>query len=125
MKLAFFAILATLSLSVFADSRLEDSTGLYDCGGHVELRSYKNQGQTRYAIEFENVEKCSNVRIVATGKNYKITNKNGQFQKKVNYTLSNDAVSVARRSSGLRIIVESNSGATRDDVTVFLRGAAY
>lgn len=119
MKKAFFGIaLSVLSLSVFADSYLEDSARLNNCGGVVELRSYDNNGQQAYALKFINVDSCSNIRL-STGKSYKLTNKSGRFEDRT-FTLSNDAVEEARY--GLGVLIESNSGSTSDEVSVHIRG---
>lgn len=119
MKKVFFGIaLSVFSLSVFADSYLEDSARLYNCGGVVELRSSENNGQTSYALKFVGVDSCSNIRL-SNGKSYKLTNKSGRFEDR-SFTLSNDAVSEARR--GLGVLIESNSGSTSDEVSVHIRG---
>lgn len=118
MKKLFFGIaLAMMSIGAFAESYLEDSARLYECGGIVELRSYEEQGSSKYALKFIGVEKCSNVRL-GTGKSYKLTDKDGNFQTR-SFTLSNEAVSSAR--FGLSVLVESNSGSTSDSVSVTIR----
>jgi hypothetical protein len=117
-KVIFGLALSLMSVAAFADSYLEDSARLYNCGGTVELRSYDNNGQQSYALKFINVDSCSNIRL-SNGKSYKLTNKSGQFEDK-SFTLSNDAVAEARR--GLGVLIESNSGSTADEVSVHIRG---
>ena len=118
MKNLFLGLaLSIMSLGVFAASQFEDSARLNDCGGTVELRSYKENGRNKYALKFVGVKKCSNVRL-ATGENYKLTNKDGEFETK-SFTLSNKAVDQAYYRLGVEI--ESNSGKTYDSVSVKLR----
>jgi hypothetical protein len=121
MKNLIFAMaLTVVSFGAFAESRFEDSAGLGACGGEVQLRSYEdqNRGGTSYALKFNGVSNCSNVRL-STGKSYKLTDGNGNFQDK-SFTLSDDAVYQAK-SGGLSITVESNKGSTRSDVSVHIR----
>lgn len=113
-----------LSFSAFAESVIEDTARLTECGGKVELRSHiGSQGEERFSLQFIGVKKCSNVRL-ATGEDYKLTDKNGKFESSKNFTISNEAASAARRSRGLGITIESNTGATGEEVVVYLRRQA-
>ena len=118
MKNLFFALAVTMiSVGAFADSRLEDSAGFSRCGGEVQLRSFPdaNRGGSSYALKFNGVSKCSNVRL-STGKSYKLTSEGG-FQDK-SFTLSDEAVNEAKSYRGLVVTVESNSGSTSEEVSV-------
>ena len=116
-SLLAFAVLA-VSFSSFADSRLEDRATLLDCGGKVELRSYVNDGEERFALQFDGVELCSNV-VLSTGKSYKLTDKKGNFLDK-NITLSDEAVHAAKYGR-LGITVKSGSGKHADLVSVRIK----
>lgn len=123
MKNIFLGLALTLSFSAFADSVVVDTARLNNCGGHVELRSYvSNSGEQKYSLQFEGVKSCSNVRL-SSGKDYKLTDKNGKFVESKNITLSDDAVSAARTRRGLGVIVESNKGSTVDAVAVQIERA--
>lgn len=123
MKNVFLGLALTLSFSAFAESVIVDVARLDNCGGRVELRSYEsNSGEQKYALQFEGVKSCSNVRL-SSGKDYKLTDKNGKFVESKNITLSDEAISAARSRRGLGVIVESNKGATVDAVAVQIESA--
>ena len=122
MKSVFFALLLSItSFGAAANSYLEDSAPLLDCGGKVELRSFKNQGTTRYALQFEGVQFCGKVKL-ANGKTYSLVDEAGRFVDR-NFTLSNDAVSLARKVRGINVLVTSRTGAHQDSVNVKIRPA--
>ncbi len=122
MKSVFFGLLLSLtSFGAMAESYLEDSARLSDCGGRVELRSYENQGSTKYALQFEGVRFCGKVKL-SSGKTYSLIDDAGRFVDR-NFTLSNDAIALAKRGQGLNVLVTSNSGAHQDSVNVKIRGA--
>jgi hypothetical protein len=122
MKNVFLGLALTLSFSAFAESVIVDVARLDNCGGRVELRSYESQGEEKFALQFEGVKSCSNVRL-SSGKDYKLTDKNGKFVESKNITLSDEAVSAARSRRGLGVIVESNKGSTVDAVAVQIESA--
>ncbi|HXH30872.1 MAG TPA: hypothetical protein VNJ01_08670 [Bacteriovoracaceae bacterium] len=123
MKLVFSALLLSLaSFGAFANSVLEDSARLSDCNGNVELRSYVDQGKTRFSLKFTGVKQCSDVSL-ETGDKYELTDKNGRFENIKTFTLSDKAVATARRGNGLQINVQSNSRAHKDQVTVRIKGS--
>ncbi len=109
MKKFIALALLALSFSSFASSLLEDSQDLRSCGGVVELKSYiENDGQEKFALQFESVSACSNV-ILSNGKSYKLTDKSGRYLNK-NITLSQDAVAAAKSYAGLGLTLSSNTG---------------
>ena len=124
MKNVFFGLALMMSFSVFAESVVEDSARFPQCGGKVELRSHiGSQGEERFALQFIGVKKCSNVRL-STGEDYKLTDKHGKFEGSKNISISDDAAKAARRSRGLSITIESNTGATSEEVVVLVRRQA-
>lgn len=124
MKFGLLGLALTLSFSVFASSVLEDQEYLSNCGGSVELRSHiDGQGQERFALQFRGVSKCSNV-ILSSGESYKLTDGQGNFQDR-NYTLSNEASEAAKSYYGLGLTLQSNSGATSDELTVNVSAPSY
>ncbi len=121
MKTLFVGLLLSVASLAMAESTLEDSAALYDCAGSVELRSYENQGKTRYSLKFIGVKFCSDVNL-ESGEKYELTDRSGRFEKIKTFTLSDNAVATAKRGNGLQITVKSNSGAHREQVTVRIKG---
>lgn len=118
MKNVFIGLTLMLSFSAFADSKLEDSAPFSKCGGGVELRSsVGNEGETRFALQFIGIKKCSNVRL-SSGEDYKLTNKSGVFAESKNFNLSNKAAAEARSAAGLAILIESGTGKTSEQIIV-------
>jgi len=120
MKNVFLGFALMLSFSAFADSIVEDSARLTSCEGKVELRSHiGSEGEIRYSLQLIGVKNCSNVRL-SVGKDYKLTDKDGNFAESKNFTLSNEAIEAAHSAHGLGVLVESNNGHTKDEVAVKL-----
>lgn len=111
MKALLASVLIALSFSIFADSKLEDSKHLSNCGGTIELRSYVNAGEMKYALQVINLKNCSNV-LLANGSHYKAAQNQSH-----NFTLPNDAAEMAAYG-GLQVTISSNTGRTSDTVVV-------
>jgi hypothetical protein len=124
MKLGIVSCVGVLFLSsiAMADVRLDLNGGaraLDECGGTIEATAQGSSPNVNLVLR--NVKKCSNFIISATGKEYKVPgpdgNRGGSF-----------SISAGKLQHGwnqLRLTVRSNSGKTRDDVTIWVQVARY
>ena len=122
MKLGIISCVGVLLLSsaAMADLRIDLNGGeaaLSQCGGTIEATARGSSANVNLVLR--DVKNCSNFVISETGKQYKLPvsrgNRSGSF-----------SISAGKLQSGwnkLRLTVRSNSGKTRDDVSVWVQVA--
>ena len=124
MKLPILSCMGVLFLSsvAMADMRIDLNGGeaaLAECGGTIEATAQGTSPNVNLVLR--NVKKCSNFIMSETRKEYKVPgadgNRSGSF-----------SVSAGKMRNGwnkLRLTVRSNSGKTRDDVSIWVHVARY
>lgn len=123
LKKSVLAVVALLaSTSAFAANvQIQlDGRAMYlpECGGTIEAnKSSASAGGDQMNLVLRNVKNCSNFILHETGREYKIPGPDGD--RTGSYTIT-----ASRLDMGLnyvRMTVRSNSGATRDDVSIVVR----
>jgi hypothetical protein len=118
-KLSFLGVLLISSVAM-ADVRLDLNGGersLDTCGGTIEATAQGTSPNVNLVLR--NVKNCSNFIIEQTGKQHKVPgpdgNRGGSF--------SISAGKLQTGSNKLRLTVRSNSGKTRDAVSIWVNVA--
>lgn len=122
MKLGILSCVGALLVSsaAMADVRLDLNGGqrsLGECGGTIEATAGGTSANVNLVVR--NVKKCSNFVLATTGKQYKLQgpdgDRNGSF-----------SIAAGRLHDGwnkVKLTVRSNSGKTRDDVSIWVQVA--
>ena len=122
MKLGMLSCLVLLSLSsvAMADMRIDLNGGerrLDECGGTIEATvSTNHHAPDQVNLVLRNVEKCSNFVLKATHKQYKLAGNEGER----GGSFSISAGKMQRGWNKLKLTVRSNSGKSKDDVSIWV-----
>ncbi|HUS29827.1 MAG TPA: hypothetical protein VMZ53_15085 [Kofleriaceae bacterium] len=122
MKLGILSCVAVLSLSsiAMADVRVDLNAGattLSECGGTIEATARGSSPNVNLVLK--NVEKCSNFVLQNTKKVYKVPGADGD-------RAGSFSISAGKLHNGwnqVKLTVRSNSGKTRDDISIWVQVA--